>query len=74
MPSFECPVPNEDGETASSVGRSALGTGHFPIAYIAGQFPLRSETFVYREVRELRRRGWTVHTFGLHAPTEETPP
>lgn len=43
------------------------------IAYIAGQFPLRSETFVYREVRELRRRGWTVHTFGLSAPHEQTP-
>lgn len=45
----------------------------FPIAYIAGQFPLRSETFVYREVRALRARGWPVHTFGLHAPAEETP-
>ncbi|HQY89663.1 MAG TPA: glycosyltransferase family 4 protein, partial [Tepidisphaeraceae bacterium] len=44
------------------------------IAYIAGQFPKQSETFVWREVRELRRRGWTVHTFGLHAPNEETPP
>ncbi len=43
------------------------------IAYIAGQFPLRSETFVYREVRELRRRGWTVHTFGLNAVDESTP-
>lgn len=45
----------------------------FPIAYIAGQFPKLSETFVYREVRALRARGWTVHTFGLHAPAEETP-
>jgi glycosyltransferase involved in cell wall biosynthesis len=43
------------------------------IAYIAGQFPLRSETFVYREVRELRKRGWTVHTFGLKPANEETP-
>lgn len=43
------------------------------VAYIAGQFPLRSETFVYREVRELRKRGWTVHTFGLKPVTEETP-
>jgi glycosyltransferase involved in cell wall biosynthesis len=45
----------------------------FPIAYVAGQFPLRSETFVWREVRELRRRGWPVHTFGLRPPTEQTP-
>ncbi len=42
----------------------------FPIAYLAGQFPLRSETFVWREVRELRRRGWPVHTFGLRRPGE----
>ena len=46
----------------------------FPIAYVAGAFPLRSETFVWREVRELRRRGWPVYTFGLRAPTERTPP
>ncbi len=46
----------------------------FPIAYIAGQFPLRSETFVWREVRELMRRGWDVHTFALHRSTEVTPP
>ena len=45
----------------------------FPIAYVAGQFPLRSETFVWREVRELRRRGWKVHTFGLRKPDEQTP-
>jgi glycosyltransferase involved in cell wall biosynthesis len=48
----------------------AAGAQRPPIAYVAGQFPLRSETFVWREVRELRRRGWTVHTFGLHAPAE----
>jgi colanic acid/amylovoran biosynthesis glycosyltransferase len=45
----------------------------FPIAYVAGQFPKRSETFVFNEVRALRARGWTVHTIGLHAPDEETP-
>lgn len=48
-------------------------SGTFPIAYVAGSFPLRSETFVWREVRELRRRGWTVHTFGLRPPEEQTP-
>ena len=45
----------------------------FPIAYVAGQFPLRSETFVWREVEELRRRGWPVFTFGLHRPAGQTP-
>jgi glycosyltransferase involved in cell wall biosynthesis len=38
------------------------------IAYLAGSFPLRSETFVYREVRALRERGWTVRTCSLHRP------
>ncbi len=40
------------------------------IAYIAGQFPLRSETFVYREVRELRRRGWDVTCVTLRASND----
>ena len=45
----------------------------FPIAYVAGSFPLRSETFVWREVRELRRRGWAVHTVGLRTPEQGVP-
>lgn len=40
------------------------------IAYIAGQFPLRSETFVYREVRELRKRGWNILCVSLHPSTD----
>ena len=40
------------------------------IAYIAAKFPLRSETFVYREVRALRARGWDVQTVSLNAPDE----
>ena len=36
------------------------------IGYLTSRFPAESETFVYREVAELRRRGWVVHTFGLH--------
>jgi len=43
----------------------------FPIAYIAGYFPLRSETFVYREVRELRTRGWKVTTVSLNTIREQ---
>ena len=41
-----------------------------PIAYFAAVFPNRSETFVYREVRELRRRGWDVRTVSLNDPKE----
>src|SRR4051794_26798832 len=40
----------------------------FSIAYIAGSLPALSETFVYREVRELRRRGWEVRTVSLNEP------
>jgi biofilm PGA synthesis N-glycosyltransferase PgaC len=39
------------------------------IAYIASQFPAPSETFVYREVRELRRRGWLVTAVSLRPTT-----
>lgn len=46
---------------------AARGTA---IAYIAGRFPQRSETFVYREVRALRQRGWIVQTVSLHDPSE----
>ena len=42
----------------------------FPIAYIAGTFPARSETFVYREVRALRESGWDVCTISLNDPRE----
>ena len=46
---------------------------HFPVALVAGSFPGRSETFVYREVRELRRRGWTVHAVSLNEPPRDVP-
>lgn len=39
-------------------------------AYIAGVFPARSETFVFREVRALREAGWPVTTVSLHPPAE----
>jgi glycosyltransferase involved in cell wall biosynthesis len=41
-----------------------------PIAYLAGSFPLRSETFVYREVNALRARGWNVRACALNRPEE----
>ena len=41
-----------------AVGRPT-GAATFPLAYVAGTFPLRSETFVYREVRGLRAAAGT---------------
>lgn len=40
------------------------------IAYISSVLPKQSETFVYREIRELRRRGWDVVCVSLNPPTE----
>src|SRR4051812_45716385 len=40
------------------------------VAYIAGVFPTYSETFVYREILELRRRGWRVEVCSLNQPTQ----
>lgn len=40
------------------------------IAYLAGEFPLRSETFVYREVRGLRARGHRVVCVSLNVPSD----
>ncbi|HEX5244676.1 MAG TPA: glycosyltransferase family 4 protein [Tepidisphaeraceae bacterium] len=41
------------------------------IAYLASTLPRRSETFVYREIRALRQRGWNVHAASLHQPSKE---
>ena len=43
------------------------------VAVLAASFPSRSETFVYREVRELRRRGWLVHAVSLNEPERGLP-
>jgi glycosyltransferase involved in cell wall biosynthesis len=39
------------------------------VAYIIGSFPLRSETFVYREVMGLRERGLDVDVFSVARPS-----
>ncbi len=38
------------------------------ILYVGAYLPRLSETFVYREVLELIKNGWTVHTASLHEP------
>ena len=38
------------------------------VAYLTSVFPTPSETFIYREVRELRRRGWLVTAVSLREP------
>jgi glycosyltransferase involved in cell wall biosynthesis len=38
------------------------------LAYLGAVLPVRSETFVYRELFELRRRGFRVHAVSVHPP------
>ena len=44
------------------------------LSHVSSVFPALSETFVYREVRELRRRGWTVHSVTLRESPEHARP
>lgn len=44
------------------------------IAYIVSRFPKLSETFVYREITELRRQGADVLCFSIHRPEPEPLP
>lgn len=44
------------------------------IAYIVTRFPKLSETFVYREVLELRKQGAEVECFSIHQPLPESLP
>ncbi len=44
------------------------------IAYIVSRFPKLSETFVYREINELRRQGAEVICFSIHRPEPEPLP
>lgn len=41
------------------------------VAYLSAVLPCRSETFVYRELRALRERGWAVLPVSLRAPVVE---
>jgi len=38
------------------------------IAYMTGQYPTASDTFIQREVAQLRDHGMTVHTFAVRRP------
>lgn len=41
-----------------------------PILYISGTLPVRSETFVYREILALRSLGIDIRTASVHAPVK----
>src|SRR5947207_2090097 len=45
-----------------------------PIAYIAGELPTETQTFVYREIRALRERGWRIQTISLNDPPDRGAP
>ena len=60
------PKPFRKPSPQAQFALEALMQRAVSITYVAGLFPRRSETFVYREVRELRNRGWDVSTVSLH--------
>ena len=54
------PVPPAAGQS------SDIGAGLPPVAYVLLWFPLSSETFIFREVVQLRKLGLPVHAYTLY--------
>lgn len=46
-----------------------MGESQHTVLYMSGELPVRSETFVYREVLALQSLGIDVRTASVHAPT-----
>lgn len=40
-----------------------------PVAYLTGEYPKVSHTFIQREIQALRARGIVVHTFSVRRPS-----
>lgn len=38
------------------------------VAYLCSEYPAISHTFIYREIKSLRKAGMTVHTASIHRP------
>lgn len=51
--------------------QSRRGETTMKLAYIIGAFPLKSETFIAREVLGLRELGAEVDVFAIHGPSSE---
>ena len=45
---------------------------HAKVAYLSGVIPALSETFIYREIFEVERRGYILHLYALHRPNRGT--
>ena len=43
------------------------------VAYLTSVYARAGDTFIRREVEELRKRGWTVHTFSVRRANEGDP-
>ncbi len=48
-----------------------MGNEKHRVLYMSGELPVRSETFVYREILALRALGIDVRTASVHAPTKD---
>lgn len=56
------------GRPRPEAGDGPAATAGPAVAYLAPRLPALSETFVYREVRALRGRGWRVPAVSLNRP------
>lgn len=65
----QCLEPRTDRVSASEV--PPYPAGH--IAYVMSRFPKITETFILREMIELRRQGWAVELFALIREREIVP-
>ena len=62
--------PDRQGPAPPRPGPSVEGT----LVYLAPRFPGLHQTYVQREVRLLRQRGWTVQPVGLHDSQDDGDP
>ena len=55
--------------TESDIHRVQVDEYTGPVAYLTGEYPKVSHTFIQREIQALRARGIVVHTFSVRRPT-----
>jgi colanic acid/amylovoran biosynthesis glycosyltransferase len=63
----EAPLRHAEARPRGQAGE-AMPSFRGPLLYVAGTVPKLSETFVYREILELRARGVEVRVASVHAP------
>lgn len=60
--------PDHSAQAAPQAQPGSAAPPRPAIAYVGASLPVRSETFVYRELFGLRSRGWPVTAVSVHKP------